>query len=475
MTVKSITFILALVLSQNFCSAQIERLVADEELSGATISAKLVDAVTGEELESFQNRVLACPASVWKLATTSAALATLGSDFRFSTPLVYDGKIENGVLHGNLIILGSGDPSLGSRHFDNGFDEVLEAFAKSVADAGIDSITGKVIANGAHFRGQSIPGTRVWEDMGNYFGTGIHGLNFNDNTYFLNFRTLPEPDQPAQLLSIYPEVPDLEIDTEVMSSTIQSDQAYIYGSPLESKRTVRGTLPLGRERFTIKGSIPDPALFAAFHLNEKLQSMGIFSAGYAEEKNIYREPVTYKVLLRMESPPLKEIVAHINKESDNLMAEGLLVQLGARNGEASIQTGLEALEVYLKSIWGSEATFFAYDGSGLSRFNAVSAEQMTGLLVHVRNNSELKGQLLDQLPEAGKEGSVKWFGLHTNLAGNAKLKSGSMKNVKAYAGVMQTYSGRELAFAIFVNNFEISSTEVRKKIEDWLIRAYGHY
>jgi len=65
--------------------------------------------------------------------------------------------------------------------------------------------------------------------------------------------------------------------------------------------------------------------------------------------------------------------------------------------------------------------------------------------------------------------------LRTNLSGNAKLKSGSMKNVKAYAGVLQTYSGRELAFAILVNNFEVSGTEVRKKIEDWLIRSYGHY
>jgi len=475
MTVKSLALGLAVLLSQSICFAQIERLMADEELSGATISANLVDALTGEEIESYQKDVLASPASVWKLATTSAALAGLGLDFRFSTPLVYDGRIENGVLEGDLIIIGSGDPTLGSRHFGEGFEEVLETFAQSVSDAGIDSISGKVIANGGHFQGQSIPGTRVWEDMGNYFGTGIHGLNFNDNTYFLNFRTPAEPDQNAQLLSIYPEVPDLEIESEVMSSTTQSDQAYIYGSPLGSRRTVRGTLPLGRERFTIKGSIPDPALFTAFHLSEKLRRMGIFSTGYAAEKSTYREPVTYKVLVKIESVPLSQIVGHINKESDNLMAEGLLVQLGAKRGEASIESGLEALEDYLKNIWGADATFFAYDGSGLSRFNAASAEQMTKLLVHIRNNADLKKGVLDQLPLAGKEGSVKWFGLHTNLAGNAKLKSGSMKNVKAYAGVMQTYSGRELAFAILVNNFDISSTQVRKKIEDWLIRAYGHY
>ncbi|MGB6038123.1 MAG: D-alanyl-D-alanine carboxypeptidase/D-alanyl-D-alanine-endopeptidase, partial [Cryomorphaceae bacterium] len=383
--------------------------------------------------------------------------------------------IKDSVLYGDVLIIGSGDPSLGSRHFDGGFDELIENYTQFLIAAGIDRIAGNVIGNGAHLQGQSIPGTRVWEDMGNYFGAGIHGLNFNDNTYFLNFSTPDEPGQPATLLSVYPEVPGMVIESEVVSSTIQSDQAYIYGSPLEMKRTVRGTLPLGQDRYTIKGSIPDPALFMAFHLRERLSDAGIPSNGYAAEKEQFREPITYKKLATTVSVPLSEMVKHINRESDNLMADGLLVQLGAKNGNPSIEGGIEALEAYLKTIWGEEATFFAYDGSGLSRFTAVSADQLSKLLVSMRNSPVQKQYLLDVLPKAGKEGSVKWFGLRTNLSGNTKLKSGSMTNVRAYAGVLQTYSGRELAFAIMVNNFDISGTEVRKKIEDWLIRAYGQY
>jgi len=475
MTSKAALIIISSLLISLGSSAQIERLVADEDLAGATISAMLVDALSGEELESHNKEVLACPASVWKLTTTSAAIGELGSDFRFTTDLVFTGEIRDSVLMGDLIVIGSGDPTLGSRHFSNGFDELLQKYVEFVISVGIDSIAGTVIGNGAHLRGQTIPGTRVWEDMGNYFGAGIYGLNFNDNTYFLNFSTAAEPDIPAKLLSIYPEVPGLKIESEVMSSTIQSDQAYIYGSPLESKRIVRGTLPLGQDRYTIKGSIPDPSLFMAYHLREKLSEAGVSSEGYAAENNLFREPITYKKLATTESIPLSDIVKHINQESDNLMADGLLVQLGAKNGNPSLEGGIHALEKYLREIWGEEAAFFAYDGSGLSRFTAVSAEQLAKLLVHMRNSETHRKYLLEELPEAGKEGSVKWFGLRTNLSGNTKLKSGSMKNVKAYAGVLQTYSGRELAFAILVNNFEVSGTEVRKKIEDWLIRAYGHY
>jgi D-alanyl-D-alanine carboxypeptidase/D-alanyl-D-alanine-endopeptidase (penicillin-binding protein 4) len=475
MTSKRVVLIASLLFFNLISEAQIQRLVADEDLAGATISAMIVDALTGEEIESNNKETLACPASVWKLATTSAALEELGRDFRFNTHLAYTGQIKDSVLYGDILIIGSGDPTLGSRHFDGGFDEIIETYTQFVISAGIDSITGNVIGNGAHFQGQTIPGTRVWEDMGNYFGAGIHGLNFNDNTYFLNFKTPDEPGLPAELLSVYPEVPGLVIESEVLSSTIQSDQAYIYGSPLEMKRTVRGTLPLGQDRYTIKGSIPDPGLFLAFHVCESLKSEGVPSKGYASEKQLFREPITYKKLATTESVPLSEMVKHINRQSDNLMADGLLVQLGAKQGNPSIEGGLEVLEVYLKKIWGEDAIFFAYDGSGLSRFTAVSADQLTKLLVGMRNSPIQKEYLLDVLPEAGKQGSVKWFGQRTNLSGNTKLKSGSMKNVKAYAGIFQTYSGRELAFAILVNNFEISGSQVRKKIEDWLIRAYGHY
>ncbi|MEM9051064.1 MAG: D-alanyl-D-alanine carboxypeptidase/D-alanyl-D-alanine-endopeptidase [Bacteroidota bacterium] len=475
MTASRFTILIFLQLLALTAIGQIEQLVSDKELSGSSISAILVDVITGEELESYQKETLLCPASVWKLATTSAALEVLGADFRFSTPLVYSGKIEDGILHGDLIIIGSGDPTLGSNHFDLDLSKVMESFVTMVKEAGIDSISGHIIGNGAHLQGASIPGTRVWEDMGNYYGAGIHGLNINDNTYFVSFSTPDEPGNPAKITDVFPEVPRLRIDSEVESSTIQSDQAYIFGSPLDSKRLVRGTLPAGRDRFVLKGSIPDPALFAAFHLREALLENGVQSAGYKSEIDYYREPITLKTLGSIKSITLADMIAYVNQKSDNLIAEGLLLQLGAKKGNSSIEGGKEALEEYLKTLWGKDSNFYLYDGSGLSRFTAVSADQIVQLLIELRSRDESKSYVLDRLPKAGKEGTVKWFGQNTNLAGTVRLKSGSMKNVKAYAGILNTYSGRELAFAIMINNYDLSSVEVRKKIEDWLLRAYSRY
>ncbi len=453
---------------------QVERLAADNELKGAGISIFLADAITGEELENLNGDVLLCPASVWKLATTAAALENLGPGFTFKTQLAYTGSIQNGVLEGDILIIGGNDPTLGSRFFRFDMDSVLNDWASAISSQGIDSINGSIIANGSGFTGPTIPGTRIWEDMANYYGTGICGLNFNDNTYFISFRTPDEPDELAEILDVYPIVPGLEIESEVSSSTIQSDMAFIYGSPLDSKRVVRGTLPLGKERFPIKGSIPDPLSFTAFHLRERLRVLGISSKGFKAEPTLFREQVTFKAIRTTESPNLKDIVKHVNERSDNLMADGLLVQLGALNGISSLETGLEELKDYLSGIW-SDSPFYAYDGSGLSRFNAVSAEQLSQLIIELRRSDVHRKFLLEELPLAGKEGSVKWFGKGTNLVGNVRLKSGSMKNVRAYAGTITTFSGRELAFAAIVNNYPISGTEVRDKIVDWLLRVYGRY
>jgi len=475
MKLTSFFLLFTVCLSPILVQGQVDRLVADKALSGSSISAIITDAVTGEVLESLNQDLLLCPASIWKLATTSAAIELLGEDFRFSTSLVYTGRIENGILYGDLLILGSGDPSLGSNHFDFKFSDLLERMVTFVKDAKIDSISGRVIGNGAHLIGQSAPRSRVWEDLGNYYGTGIHGLNVNDNTFHLQFRTALEPNKVAKITSIYPKVPELEVESRVLSSTHQADRAYIYGSPLSSKRIVRGTLPMGRDRFIIKGSIPNPALFAAYHLREMLTSAGIGSKGYQAEIGGYGTLLTYTELGFVESPPLSKLVRHTNFSSNNLIAEGLLVQLGAMNGNPSIAGGCSALKTYLERIWGDKSKFYFDDGSGLSRFTAVSAKQMASLLHRMRTDEHLNTHVLGKLPRAGIEGTVKRFGQNSNLEGNIRLKSGSMKNVKSYAGILSTYSGRELAFVIMINNYAISSGEVRKKIEDWLLRTYARY
>jgi D-alanyl-D-alanine carboxypeptidase/D-alanyl-D-alanine-endopeptidase (penicillin-binding protein 4) len=471
-------FLLGLALSAFSLAgnAQIQRIVDDPELKGASISVVLSDLITGEILDSYDEDRRLCPASVWKLLTSAAALEILGPDFRFRTELSLRGKVENGVLYGDVVIIGSGDPSLGSRHFGEDLDFVLEQWSSAIRSLGIDSITGDIIGNAAYLQGDGLPRTRVWEDMGNYYGTAVSGLNIADNTYFLAFSTPDEPGEVAEITDLFPEVPGLEIRSEVESSTIQADRAFIFGSPLDETRIVRGTLPAGRDRFVIKGSVPNPPLFAAFHLEKKLSELGIGIGGTARAELLeVLQPSILRKIHSSFSPELKDLVAHTLKESDNLFAEAILIQLGAERGEANLESGIEALHEIFGPVMENQYPFFAYDGSGLSRFNAISANQLMELLKRCRKKDELHSYLLQAMPLAGREGTMKWFGRSTNLESNLRGKSGSMDRVRAYAGYFTSFSGRELGFVILINTYEGSGTVIRKKVEDWLLRSYGQF
>ncbi|NEN24368.1 D-alanyl-D-alanine carboxypeptidase/D-alanyl-D-alanine-endopeptidase [Cryomorpha ignava] len=469
-------FLFAVCLSAN-CVGQssAEKFSQSADLKGALVSVSVADFETGAVLQAANEDQRLCPASVWKLFTTTAALKTLGSEFRFRTVLAYDGKIENGILSGNLYIIGGGDPALGSRHFSPGFEPLMLEWASAVKAAGIDSVNGKIVANAAHFQGDGIPRTRIWEDMGNYYGAAVSGLNINDNTFYVDFQVPSDIGREAKILSIDPAVPGLQINSEVVSSTIQSDRAFIFGSPYSNERIVRGTLPAGRDHFKIKGSLPNPPVFAASHLQKALKKIGIGSGGLVVEQATLREPATYRVIREEFSPSLSALVKHTNVESDNLYAETFLYQIGVKNGDGTLMGGLESLEKFYEPICEKEYPLYAYDGSGLSRFTAVSASQITTLIQYCAKDEMLRKDLLGNLPLAGEEGSMKWFGKRTNLAGNLRGKSGSMDKVRAYAGYFAASSGRKIAFAVVVNNFDGSGTDLRQKIETMLLEVYGDY
>lgn len=473
---KIYIFLFAVCLSANsYGQSSAEKFSQSADLKGALVSVSVADFETGAILQSANKDQRLCPASVWKLFTTTAALKILGSEFRFRTILAYDGKLENGILSGNVYIIGGGDPSLGSRYFSPGFDGLMLQWANAVKAAGIDSINGKIVANAAHFQGDGIPRTRIWEDMGNYYGAAVSGLNINDNTYFVDFKVPAELGEDAKILSVEPAVPGLQIKSEVLSSSIQSDRAFIFGSPYTNERIVRGTLPAGRDHFKIKGSLPNPPVFAASHLQKSLQKQGISSGGLVVEQTTLREPATYRVIHEYFSPPMRDLAKHVNVESDNLYAESLLYQIGVKNGDGTMTGGLEYLQKFFRPICEKEYPMYAYDGSGLSRFTAVSASQITSLIQYCAKDEMLRKDLLGTLPLAGVEGSMKWFGKRTNLDGNLRAKSGSMDKVRAYAGYFSALSGRQIAFAVVVNNFDGSGAELRQKIEEMLLEVYGDY
>jgi len=252
-----------LKLQNHILNTALTALKNDKDLKNAAISFLAVDLKTDETIAELNPDMGMIPASTQKLFTTAAALELAEADYRFKTEIQYTGTIDKAskTLKGDIIIKGGGDPTLGSKYFykNRQFDFIKEIIA-ALKSAGINALTGKVIADASIYAYEPASPKWLWEEVANYYAIAANGLTIHDNLYELHFKSPPEPGKATQITKIYPEIPNLKIQNEVLSSNIRSDEAYIYGAPYTYKRIVRGTIPKNKADFIVKGAIPDPAL-----------------------------------------------------------------------------------------------------------------------------------------------------------------------------------------------------------------------
>lgn len=454
----------------------------------------LQDALTGEIIASTNANLSLVPASILKLFTTATALEMMGPDYRFMTTLGYSGEIRNDTLIGDLIITGGGDPALGSEHFKDHYlkPHFLSTWTDSLRRHNIRHISGNIITDATIYDDITVPGTWAWEDIGNYYGAGASGLSVYDNLFKIHFASPPEAGKPVRMVSTYPAIPGLEFDNRVVSSNIQRDKAVVFGSPFDSKRVIRGTIPKGQNNFVIKASMPDPAYLLALQFKGTLEAAGINAGGaikareYVSNVSDIRNmasPVTpgtmnpgnlqypQTVLALTLSPPLIDIIREINHKSINLFAEHLLKHIAyLKTGSGSADEGASIITDFWKNKGINMEGFFMHDGSGLSRFNALTAKQMTHTLWYMKNKS-IYGSLFFHSMPAVPNGTLYYFN-PGNFPGNRLIaKSGSMTRVRCYAGVLRTASNREIIFTIMLNNFTSSPSQAARAIEELLLEV----
>jgi D-alanyl-D-alanine carboxypeptidase/D-alanyl-D-alanine-endopeptidase (penicillin-binding protein 4) len=467
-------FLLQHAFGQNLLQTAIHTWVADQELREAGVGIAVIDTESRQLVASWNPNSLFSPASSLKILTTSSALIALGADYRFPTELQYNGHIDaQGVLHGNLYIKGYGDPVLGSDQMPEAgdLDAVLEAFSQAIQQAGIRKIEGSVVGDASHFTGPPIPDSWSEQDAGNYYGAGSWALNIHENLYYLPFKQNPRQGGKPTLLDPYPAVPNLTFINEVSSGPKGSgDNAYIYGSPYDFSCPVRGTIPMGSGRFTIKGAVPNPPLLAAQLLTRTLLARGVAVSRPAASLEAQEEGKR-TLLYTHYSPPLRKIVERANQESVNLYCEALLMAIGKKKlGEGSRVAGLQAI----RQIWAERGLSFdeatLADGSGLATLNRLSSYQLAQLIRKIYADPQLWPVFGPSLPVAGQTGTLADMLKGTAAEGRVQAKSGSMRSVRSYTGIVQTQSGRSLAFCMVANRFSCSSYAMRKKMEQLLLR-----
>ena len=439
---------------------QVVRDFAGAQVLGHTLTAVDVrDVSTGRQLASHNAEVSCIPASTQKLITTAAAMDLLSADYRFATRLIASGPVENGVLQGDLIILGGGDPTLGSESMDGSrpLDAVVRQWVAAVRDHGITRVTGAVVGDGSRYGSDGTGRGWAWADLGNYYGAGAYGLNVNENAYELTFTQRPREGSIPPVLSTDPPIPGLTFTNELTSGPRGSgDQAYIFGAPFNFQHFIRGSIPAGTGSFQIRGSIPDPALLAAQQLNEALEGGGVAVTGLPTTRATLPKVGEGQVLDEQFSPYLSEIVDRTNMRSVNLYAEALLREINYVAGDREETASTEVITDWLERQGLDTDGVNLRDGSGLDDRNFFPPAFMTAFLVSQAGAE----RWVESIPVAGRSGSLRNVLRGTVAEGRVSGKSGTVNAVRCYAGYVDRPDGRRLAYSIAVNNHTLRSSQV---------------
>jgi D-alanyl-D-alanine carboxypeptidase/D-alanyl-D-alanine-endopeptidase (penicillin-binding protein 4) len=456
--------------------AAVQTLLADEDLKNASVSFYSYDLDSNKIISGVGSRKSLVPASTMKLVTTATALEMMGAGKRFSTTIKYSGEIDtNCTLNGNIYIVGGGDPCLGSARYSGHYGEFMSKWANEIRNLGIDSINGKVIGDATIFGEQMIPATWIWGDLGNYYGAGPCGLSIYENLCRLTLQSGKRGDSTV-ISCVSPYIPNLEFDNYVKSMSTKKDQSYIFGAPYQEKRTIKGGIPINAKDFEVRGSIPDPAYLAAFELDMELRGMGVRIANPSTTIRKIKfeggsiENTKRHIITTTRSPSLSTIIDATNMYSINLYAEHLMNQIGVfRYRHGATGSGTQATQEFWKKRDLDVDGLYINDGSGLSRFNAITARQMVGILQEMYESKNYK-IFFKSLPVAGKSGTLRNVGKGTAASGRVRAKSGYMTRVRSYAGYVTTKNKRNIAFALIVNNYNCTPYEMKKKMEKIMVK-----
>jgi len=462
---------LSLFLLPLICVSQISNIPDqwknDKDLKGAAAGFCVMEARTSSVISEFNSHQSLVPASTLKVVTTSAALGLLGKNFRYETKLCYTGNFDRstGILNGDLVIVGSGDPTLQSEYFNRDSALVTNQWAKILKDKGLKEIRGKIIADASCFE-RRIPDNWIWSDIGNYFGTTPCGLAFMDNKFRMRFES-GEPGKPALVTEIYPQYHNtpLNVQADVIGSGTE-DEACVYGDPYSFNKEVSGTIPPRKKNYEVEGSLPDPALLCAEFLCSSLLKAGVVCNTKSVQSTYKGDSLTSRQLLYTHSSPtLDQIVLYTNLKSNNQYCEALLRTLGKGKSSA----GIEAVKAYWQKRGIDISEIFMSDGSGLSRANTITCNLQAQLLSKMYRDSSQFFPFYNSLPVAGKSGSMSNIGKNSFIENNLRAKTGYITRVRAYCGYVKTRSGKNLAFSVILNNYNCSAREARLKIEKFLV------
>ena len=392
------------------------------QLAGSLVAFCVLDK-DGETLfASPLAETALCPASALKVVTTGAALGVLGPEFRFETTLLATVPLDNtGRLAGDLVLVGGGDPTLSQ--------EDLAQLADAAIAAGLKSVGGVVRVDTSLLPSDPVSEHWNWGDIGNGYGAGAFGLNLDHNRLALRFEPGAQVGEPARFLGGVAVASGTRWENHVVTGAVGSgDNVVVYSEPYARVITMRGTVPVDEDVFTVSAANPDPPAVAAELLRARLEQAGVRFDGGAGPFPGGEQTV----LARHQSAPLAEIIEHTHAASDNLEAQCFFLTVGLRQGAPP--------ERAVRDYWMEAGVQFValrlIDGSGLARANMIRPLDLARVAHAARR---------------GPDGELFFESLSSYVQGQARGKIGGMSGVKTQVGYLRHDDGRELTYALMGN------------------------
>lgn len=457
------------IASKDDVARKIEAILGKPRHRSAFWGVDVYSVEDGEIIYAYNSDQNFSPASNVKVFTTAAALDRFGPEFRFKTRLTSEGWIgDDGIFRGDLALIGEGDPNLAGNLTEGRNPYVfLDSMAQKVREAGIRGIEGDVVGDDSYF--PYAPYGRGWipSDLTQYYGAPVSALSFQDNLIRVVMRPGAKVGQPVR---VYFDPQNTALKLVNLAKTVgaeQSSSAYCYRPSGTNRVVVSGVLSSSSRGLVRYVTVDDPALYTANLFLHRLKKAGVKVKGTARSRH-FGDTVPARPRRELYvhvSPPLIEIISHVNKESRNLDAEILLRTLGAEvKGLGTDAAGLEVLYAFLKEAGIAPSMVDLRDGSGLSRDNLITPRAETLLLQYVAKQPYFP-VFLESLSVAGKDGTLRNRMRRTAADLRVYGKTGSLQNVTTLGGYIKTRSHRTLAFSILINNCQFSAFTARRAMD----------